>query len=252
MASGEESLAQALWPGQTPIGKRVRPSIFKTWRVVVGVVDDVKEYKVPLADWMRRPYGDIYFPASQGVSGPSASMRLVIQANAGADLASLARALPGFVASINSSVPVSELRNMHQIVSDAVAAPRSVMWLFLVFAGLALVLGVVGIYSIISYIVTQRTHEIGIRMAIGANQWDVLRIILRRGVVLTFIGLAVGLAGAMLCSRLMASLLYGMHPTDLATFIAVSVIVASASLIATYVPARRATKVAPTIALKYE
>jgi putative ABC transport system permease protein len=126
------------------------------------------------------------------------------------------------------------------------------MWLFLVFAGLALVLGVVGIYSIISYIVTQRTHEIGIRMAIGANQWDVLRIILRRGVVLTVIGLAVGLAGALLCSRLMASLLYGMHPTDLATFIAVSVIVASASLIATYVPARRATKVDPTIALKYE
>jgi putative ABC transport system permease protein len=246
------SLAQALWPGQIPIGKRVRPSIFKTWRVVVGVVDDVKEYKVPLADWMRRPYGDIYFPDSQGVSGPRTSMTLVIQADARADLASLARALPGFVASINSSVPVSELRNMHQIVSDAVAAPRSVMWLFLVFAGLALVLGVVGIYSIISYIVTQRTHEIGIRMAIGANQWDVLRIVLRRGVVLTFIGLAVGLAGAMLCSRLMASLLYGMHPTDPATFIVVSVIVASASLIATYVPARRATKVAPTIALKYE
>ncbi|HZI58566.1 MAG TPA: FtsX-like permease family protein, partial [Verrucomicrobiae bacterium] len=132
------------------------------------------------------------------------------------------------------------------------AGPRSTMWVFAAFAALALVLGLVGIYSVLSYSVTQRTREIGIRMALGAEKSDVVKMLLAQGSLLISIGLGAGLAGTLILSRFMASLLHGVRPTDPATLFLVSAVVAGAAIAACYIPSLRATRVNPTVALKYE
>src|SRR5215510_6566746 len=247
-----KSMARIFWPGKDPIGKRVKPSWMKEWRTVVGVVDDVRKYKVPSNDYVRVVAGDIYFPVAQGFIEPPERLSLILRADKSLDLATLARELPPTIAKINSTVPVSRVQSMDQIVYDSVAAPRSTMWLFTSFAGLALLLGAVGIYSLISYSVAQKTREIGIRMAMGASKWDVMKIILEHGSRLTAAGIILGLAGALALTRLMASLLYGVSPKDPLTFVMVSVVVAVVALAATSIPSLRATKVDPTVALRSE
>ncbi|HKD16122.1 MAG TPA: FtsX-like permease family protein, partial [Candidatus Angelobacter sp.] len=247
-----KSMAKIFWPEKDPIGKRLKPSWMKEWRTVVGVVDDVRKYKVPSNDYVRVVAGDIYFPVAQGFIEPPERLSLILRADKSLDLATLARELPPTVAKINSTVPVSRVQSMDQIVYDSVAAPRSVMWLFTSFAGLALLLGAVGIYSLISYSVAQKTREIGIRMAMGAGKWDVMKIILEHGSRLTLVGIILGLGGALALTRLMASLLYGVSPKDPLTFVMVSVVVAIVALAATSIPSLRATKVDPTVALRSE
>lgn len=246
----DSTLANLFWPGQDPLGKRIKLSWTQDWRTVVGVVASVSPYKVA-PDWYAKSIvGQVYFPEAQGFSGRPYHMDLLVRSDG--DLNALAREIPAVVSRINASVPVTKIRSMDEVIHVSTQEPRSTMWLFTVLASLALALGLLGIYSVISYSVAQRTREIGIRMAMGAEKWDVLRMIVRQGAKLVAIGLAAGIAGALALTRFMASLLYGTRPADPATFAAVTAFVGLAAIFASFIPARRATAVDPTVALKYE
>jgi putative ABC transport system permease protein len=217
------------------------------WITVVGVVEDIRHFKLPPANAAATLKGDIYFPFTQL---PPSPMSLVLRSEG--DLAALGRVLPGTIAAVDAAVPVSHLRTVHEIVAQSESAPRSTMWLFSIFAGLALFLGAIGIYSVLSYSVTQRTREIGIRMAMGASKEQVLMMILRQGTQLTLGGIVLGLTGALALTRLMASLLHDVRPSDPMTLMMVSAVVAVTATIATCVPSLRATRVNPTVALRSE
>jgi predicted permease len=247
-----QSLANIFWPGQDPVGKRVKPSWMKEWRTVIGVVGDVRKYKVPSNDYVQIVKGDMYYPASQGIIVPPEHMTLVLRADDSLDLSTLAQELPATVARINPDVPVSKLQSMDEVIHDSVAAPRSMIRLFGAFAGLALLLGAIGIYSLMSYSVAQRMREIGIRMALGASRQEIIKVIFKRGSRLTALGIACGLLGTLFLTRLMTSLLYGVNPRDPLTLIIVGIVVAAVSFAATFIPSVRATKVEPTAALRME
>jgi putative ABC transport system permease protein len=160
--------------------------------------------------------------------------------------------LPATAAAVDSAVPISRFRTVHEIIARQESAPRSTMWLFSIFSGLALFLGVVGIYSVLSWSVAQRTREIGIRMAMGASKQQVLTMILRQGGRLIFMGVALGLAGTLALARVIASLLQGVSASDPVTLILVGVVVAVSAIAATFIPSFRATRVNPIVCLKYE
>jgi putative ABC transport system permease protein len=156
------------------------------------------------------------------------------------------------VKSVDPDQPIYNIRTMDEIRGESVAPQRLNLTLLSIFAGIAFVLAIVGIYGVMSYSVTQRTHEIGIRMAIGAQPRDVFRMVLGQGMLLTVVGLAFGLVGAFALTRLMTTMLFGIKPTDPATFAAVAVVLAMVAVIACYIPGRRATKVDPVTSLRYE
>jgi putative ABC transport system permease protein len=156
------------------------------------------------------------------------------------------------VAQIDPDQPIYSVRTMSDIRAESVAPERLNLTLLSIFAGIALVLAIVGIYGVMSYSVTQRTHEIGIRMAIGAQQADVFKMILGQGMKLAFIGIGVGLVGAYGLTRLMQTMLFGVEATDKMTFAGIAVLLAVVALLACYLPGRRATKVEPTVSLRYE
>jgi putative ABC transport system permease protein len=153
---------------------------------------------------------------------------------------------------MDKDMPIYEVSTMDHLLSNSVVQPRLNLTLLVTFAALALLLAAVGIYGVMAYTVTQRTHEIGIRMAIGAQSEDVLKQVLAEGVRLAVIGLAIGLAGSFAATRLIATMLFGVKPTDPLTFAAVAVILTSVTMAACYIPARRATRVDPMVALRYE
>jgi putative ABC transport system permease protein len=220
------------------------------WRTVIGVVQNVRTYNILPDDYAAKIMGGVYFPVSQGLAGVPTDMELVVRVQN--DPMELARTLPSLVAQINPTVPVSKVRTMNEIIHLSVAEPRSTAWLFCAFAALALTLGLVGIYSVVSHGVTQRTREIGVRMAMGAGKWQVLKMVVVQEAKLIGIGLALGIAIALSLTRLLSSLLHGVHPADPLTFLAATLLISAAALIATYIPSRRATQVDPTVALKYE
>lgn len=244
-----KTLAETIWPHQNAIGKQIKPTWIKDWRTIVGIVDDVRKYKAPPGDWVTSIKGDIYYPSTQGGLG---DMTLLVRTSGTDNLGALGREISSLITAMSPTVPVSDLRTMDEVIAKSIESPRSNMWLFAGFAALALLLGVVGIYSVISYSVSQRTREIGVRMALGASKANILKMMLVYGSRLTLFGILLGIAGALALSHLIASLLYGIRPTDPLTFVAVSVVVTLAALIAAYVPSARATKVDPTVALKYE
>jgi putative ABC transport system permease protein len=168
------------------------------------------------------------------------------------DPQSIVPALRQAVWSIDPNQPISGVSTLEEIVSTSIAQPRLNMLLMMLFGALALVLSAVGIYGLLSYAVTQRTHEMGIRMALGANVTDVLTLVLKQGMLLAVIGEAIGLVGAFALTRLMSGLLFGVTPTDTGIFAAVVVVLTLVALLACYLPARRATKVDPLVALRYE
>lgn len=244
--------AKKFWPNQDPLGKHVKRSWLNDWITVVGVVGDVNESSMAsrLPDYVDGavydPYGNDLGPG--GMQPREFTLVVRMAGSAG----NLAEALQKTVASLNPDTPVSEVATLRAIVSQSLTASRSTMSLFAIFAVLALVLGAVGIYGVVSYSVAQRTAEIGLRVALGAQRRDVMRLVMRHGARLALVGVALGLAGAFAATRVMATLLYGVTATDPLTFLAVAILLAVVTLAACYIPARRAMKVDPMIALRYE
>jgi putative ABC transport system permease protein len=249
------STAERYWPGRDPIGEHVRPAWMSQWWTVVGVVGDVRENDITtdIADWIDgvtyMPYGP-HAVQSRGPEGAPAEMTLVMKTSE--DRWQLGGELQTVVAGLNHEVPVSRVETLAGWIAEAVSGPRSTASLFSLFAGLALLLGAVGIYGVISYSVAQRTREIGIRIALGARRHEVLMMILRQGARLAFAGVPIGLLGALLLTQLMASLLYGVGARDPMTYAAVAILLVLVALAASYLPARRATRVDPVVALRYE
>ena len=247
------STARRFWPGGSPIGTHVRLSGDKDWRTVVGIVSDVRAYDLQknIPDWMN---GTIYFPYAtnatlEGGRVPS-DMTLVIQSRL--DDSQLQGVLRSTIAGLRQEVPVGEVKTMRAVVSESVSTPTSTTTLFVAFAALALVLGLVGIYGVLSFLVSRRTREIGIRLALGAQRRDVLWLVMKEGAKFSLIGISLGLACALGITRLLASELYGVSPADPATFLAAALLMTAVTLLACYIPTRRAMHVDPLVALRDE
>jgi len=240
----DEEMARRYFPGEDPTGKRISVGS-RDWLTIVGVVGNVKH--TALED-ESRPY--IYMPYSQRpFYWPSTS--IAIRSKTG-EVANLVTAVRREVKAVDQDQPISNVTTLEELYRKAVAPRRFSMQLLGAFAGLALLLAVIGLYSVTSYAVAQRVHEIGVRMALGARPGDVLKLVIGRGIALALIGVGVGLAAAFALTRLMSNLLFGVSATDPATFAFVALLLAGVALLACWVPARRATKVDPMVALRYE
>jgi len=245
-----ERAAASYWPGEDPIGKRITFNP-PTWLTVIGIARNAKQN-----DWAAPPYPEVYLAALQNrdfLGDPGSHMAyLTLVARTAGDAGALANAVKNTVWSFDRNLPISEVLTMDAVVADANAQPRFEMLLLAVFAGVALALAAVGIYGVMSYSVSRRTHEIGIRLSLGASRADVLRLVVRQGMTLALAGSAAGMVGALLLSRLMTNMLYGVRPTDPFIFAGVALVLGSVALVATCVPARRATRIDPMMALRYE
>ena len=245
-----KAAAEQFFPGEYPIGKRIRfrrSNMSRPWLEVVGVVDDVR-YRA-LVDTPGNGDPDIYLPLAQAMT-PSREMYFSVRA--AGDPTILTRDIRSIVQDIDPNLPLFSVTTLRANVSATAGQQRLTAYLLGGFAVLALLLAVVGTYGVISYAVASRTHEFGIRMALGAQRADILRMVIRQGVLLTAAGISVGLAITLGLSRFLAGMLYGVTPNDPTTFVQVALILAAAALLACYVPARRATRVEPMIALRYE
>jgi putative ABC transport system permease protein len=236
------TLAEKLWPGADPLGKQIELPEAKVTASVVGVVGDAKQYDIGET---QRP--QIYTAYAQN---PHIFGTLVVRARV--EPLSLAESVKKTVWSVDPEQPVWKVRTVEYLIEQNVAGRRFVLTLMAYFAGLAVLLTALGLYGVISYTVAQRTHEIGVRVALGAQGRDVLRLVLGQGMTLVGVGLGLGLAGAYAATRLMAGLLYGVSATDPLTYALVALLLAAVALLACLVPARRATKVDPMVALRYE
>jgi len=247
-----QSMAKQFWPDEDPIGKRLTLYFFPNLtRVVVGIIADVKLNAMN----ETRPAATLYFPLAQ-LSAPSSGewssfgMNLAVRAKKGS--LSIVPAIANSIHGMDPEVPLLNIRTMGDSISASLSPARFTMLLLAAFAGFALLLAVIGIYSVMSYSVSRRTNEIGIRVALGASPSDVLLLVVRQGITLALLGSGIGITGALLLSRLMANLLYGIRPTDPITFIVVAIVLTLVALLACYIPARRAMRVDPIVALRYE
>jgi putative ABC transport system permease protein len=239
-----DSFARRHFPGEDPLGKRIKVFMAEdpAWTEIIGVVGDVRYDNLT-----AEAESFVYYP-HPGLTYPF--MTLVIR-TAG-DPAEMAPTVRREIAAIDADQPVSDVRTMTQVMADTVSRARFNTLLLGIFAGLATLLAAVGIFGVMNYSVQLRTREIGLRMALGAQPGRMLMLVLRQGLVLTLIGIGVGLVGALALSRVMSGLLYGVTASDPATFAVIVVVLAVVALVACYIPARRATRVDPLIALKYE
>jgi predicted permease len=250
-----KSTAQQFWPGKDPIGQHIKPRWMDNWWTVVGVVGDVKENSMTqnTPEWIDGEMYTLYGPHSIQGRGPEASpAELTLVLRTSNDQSQFGSALQNAVSELNRDVPVSQVETLNGWVAEAVAGPRSTASLFSLFAALAVALGAVGIYGVISYSVAQRTREIGIRIALGARKHEVVRLVVGQGARLALLGVGIGLVGALLLTRLMATLLYGVGANDPLTYASVAILLVLVAIAASYIPARRAMRVDPVVALRYE
>jgi putative ABC transport system permease protein len=239
-----EALAREVFPGQDPIGKYiVKFETVDSPIQIVGVVGNVRHEDLETA-----PRPEIYLSFGQ-MHWPSAFM--VVRSKTSDPLA-LAVAAQNAVASVNKGVPLANLRSMQDMLAGSVLRRKFAMLLLSIFAGLAMLLAAIGLYGVMSYTVSQLTHEIGIRMALGAQKEDVLKLVVGQGMRLAGLGVILGLVVSMVLTRLMATMLFGVSARDPITFGIVATLLATVALLANYIPARRAARVDPMVALRYE
>jgi len=241
----DEYMAQQLWPNQDPIGRRIHyggVTDNNPWETVVGVVGRVKQYTLDSDSRIA-----LYRAQSQY---PTRAMNVVLRS--GADPAALAPAVKQQIHELDSDLPLYNVRTMNQRLDESLAQRRFAMLLLTLFAGVALALAAIGTYGVMAYLVNQGTREIGIRIALGATQRAIVRLIVWKGLSLALTGVAIGLAGAFAVSRLMRSLLFGVTPSDPFTFVMISFLLTLIALLASYIPAHRAAQIDPIVCLRDE
>lgn len=248
----DANLARKFFPNEDPIGKRINLGLLEMQPEIVGVVGHVQHWglgareregleaqlylpvwQIPDRFWPLLANGGQYVARTNGSEGLATSIRQAAD-------------------KVDSSAVVYDVRPMEEIVARSISTQRLAMLLLSVFSALALVLSAIGIYGVISYLTGQRTHEIGVRVALGATSEDVLRMVLGQGMRMTLIGVAIGIAAAFGLTRLITKMIYGVGATDPLTFAGVAVLLSAVALCACYIPARRATRVDPIVALRYE
>jgi predicted permease len=252
-----QTFAKKYWPKGDPIGQRITigkglgPQFEEPTRQIVGIVGDVRENGLKGVD-----AAVMYIPQTQVADGLTKLANSIIPLSwiiqTAGDPSSLSAAIQHEMQSVDSQLAASKIRSMDQVISESTARQNFNMLLLTIFGGLALLLAAIGIYGLMSYTVEQRTQEIGIRMALGAGRGDMLKSVMRQGMLLSGIGVVIGLAASFGLNRFLGTLLFGVKATDPITYAAVAVILISVALLATYIPARRATQIDPMIALRYE
>jgi putative ABC transport system permease protein len=240
-----ETMARRYWPGEDPVGRQVPGACAKNApALIVGVVADSK-----WGTLAGKADSEMYVPYAQH---PFASFLVTFAIRTSSNPTSVAAAVRRAVWQIDHDQPVIQIRSMENVISESIWRQHVSAFMLGIFAAIALVLSAVGIYGVFSYSVSQRTHEIGIRTALGATRGDILRMVVGEGLLLTLTGVGAGVLAALSLTRLLASLLYGIRPGDPLTFAALSLLLTAVALLASYIPARRATKVDPMEALRYE
>ena len=241
----DETMARTYWPAEEAIGKRLKrggQQSTNPWMVIVGVVKHVRYASLEAQSRVQ-----LYWPHAQGTSR---SMSLALRTSV--DPGSLATTVQREVSKMDSNLPAYLVRTMDELLADSLARRKFSMLLLAVLAGVALLLAAIGIYSVVSYAVTQRAHEMGIRMALGASRANVLGLVLTQSMLAAAIGIGLGVAGSLALASFISTLLFNVPTRDPWTFAAVPMFLAAVALLASYIPARRATKVDPVIALRYE
>jgi putative ABC transport system permease protein len=246
-----ETLANKFWRGQNPIGRRLRPGWAKPWFTVIGVARDVKQ-----AGLDQKTGTEFYFFVDQMANAPSPLGRAPVTINVVLRTtlppAALSQTVERLVHEMDPSVPVVQLREMDDVFAESIRRPRLLAELVGAFAGLALLLAVIGVYGVLSYVVARRHHEIGIRLALGAQRRDVVGLVMRETMLLVGIGVIIGLGAALASTRLIANLLYGLTPNDPLTIALAGMLLLAVAALAGYLPARRAARVDPMVALRHE
>jgi putative ABC transport system permease protein len=243
-----ETMARQYWPGEDPLGKRFTmddPNDKATWVTIVGIAGDIRQMGVD-----EPVKAEMYFPYQQGQEPFYTPRDLTIRTSV--DPFSLVAAVRNEIHQVDPEQPISNIRTMGQMLGEETASRSLGMTLLTIFAGLALLLATVGIYGVLAYFVVQHTQEIGVRMALGAQRGNILGLVLKKGMTLTLLGVGIGLVIAFALTRLMASLLYEVSAADPITYVAISLLLTAVAFFACYLPARRATKVDPMVALTYE
>jgi len=248
----DDVMAQHIFPGQDPVGKRISLMLLGPAQIV-GVVAHVKHWGLD-ADETAKIRDEMYIPFFQipdkFMSAGVAGLTLVVRT--ASDPLGMVSAVRAQVAGPTQDQPIFGVETMEQIISGSLAERRFTMLLLIIFASTALVLAAVGIYGVMAYAVSRRTHELGVRMALGATRQEILKLVVREGMTMAAAGTVVGLAAALGLTRFLASLLYGIRPTDPGTLAGVSLVLGGIALLACYIPAWRATRVDPLVALRYE
>ncbi len=247
-----QALAERFWPGRSALGKRLTVDEPRKghWYTIVGVVGNVRDQGLE-----KKPVEAVYFPMLRHTEGGDwvpDSFSLVLRTRGRLDPASLSGPLREAVRSVDPNLPLSEVEPLERVVERSMQRTSFTMFLLAMAAAIALFLGAVGLYGVISYVVSQRIREIGIRMALGASRGRISGMILREGLAITLLGIAAGIAAAVALTRLLSALLFGVEPLDLETFLAVPVLLALVALCASWLPARRAAKTEPLEAIRYE